>query len=89
MEETKARRTIVDTVESTGETLMALRDLRMLAPFTAPYLRNYPEEARERAGKELFYWITAREPTSALPITRAKLPPARWRKILMACSIKT
>jgi iron(III) transport system substrate-binding protein len=40
---------------------MALRDLRMLAPFVSPYARGYPEEARERAGKDLFYWVTARE----------------------------
>ena len=80
MEETKARRTIVDTVESTGETLMALRDLRMLAPFTAPYLRNYPEEARERAGKDLFYWITARESYVGFAYNKSKVPAAAVAK---------
>jgi iron(III) transport system substrate-binding protein len=74
MEEAKARRTIVDTLESTGETLMALRDLRMLAPFASPYLRNYPEEARERAGKDLFYWITARESYVGFGYNKSKVP---------------
>lgn len=74
MEETKARRAIVDTVESTGETLMALRDLRMLMPFASPHLRRYPEDAREMAGKDLFYWITARESYVGFGYNKSKIP---------------
>lgn len=74
MEETRARRAIVDAVESTGETLMALRDLRMLAPFHSPYQRNYPEDARERAGKDLFHWITARESYVGFGYNKNKIP---------------
>jgi iron(III) transport system substrate-binding protein len=80
MEETKARHNIVDALESTGETLMALRDLRMLAPFVSPYLRNYPEQARERAGKDLFYWITARESYVGFGYNKSKLPASAVAK---------
>jgi iron(III) transport system substrate-binding protein len=80
MEETKARRNIFDTVESTGETLMALRDLRMLAPFVSPYVRSYPEEARERAGKDLFYWVTARESYVGFGYNKSKVPAAAVAK---------
>lgn len=74
MEETRARRNLVDAIESTGETLMALRDLRMLTPFASPHSRNYPEEARERAGKDLFYWITARESYVGFGYNKTKIP---------------
>lgn len=80
MEETRARRNLVDTIESTGETLMALRDLRMLMPFTSPYLRNYPEDARERAGKDLFYWITARESYVGFGYNKSKIPASAVAK---------
>ena len=80
MEESKARRYLVDTVESTGETLMALRELKLLAPFTSPYLRSYPEAAREKAGKDLYYWITARESYVGFGYNKSKVPASALPK---------
>lgn len=74
MEETRARRALVDAIESTGETLMALRELRMLAPFHSSYVRNYPVDARELASKELLYWITARESYVGFGYNKTKIP---------------
>jgi len=80
MEESKARRYLVDAVESTGETLMALRELKLLAPFASPYIRTYPEDARERAGKDLYYWITARESYVGFGYNKSKLPASALPK---------
>jgi len=75
-EEANARRNIVDTVESTGEVLTALRNAKLLAPFNSPYLRNYPPAAKQRADKELYYWATARESYVGFGYNKSKLPPS-------------
>ena len=76
MEEANARRNIVDTVESTGEVLVALREGKLLALFNSPYLRNYPPAAKQRADKELYYWATARESYVGFGYNKSKLPPS-------------
>jgi iron(III) transport system substrate-binding protein len=74
IEETNARRNIVDTVESTGEVLAALREAKLLAPFNSPYLRNYPLAGKQRAEKELYYWAIARESYVGFGYNKSKLP---------------
>ena len=73
-EEARARRNIVDTLEGTGEVLAALREEKLLAPFTSPYFRNYPTVAKEKASSELYYWVTARESYVGFGYNRNKLP---------------
>ena len=75
-EEARARRNIVDTLEGTGEVLAALREAKLLAPFTSPHFRNYPPAAKQRADNELHYWATARESYVGFGYNKTKLPPS-------------
>jgi iron(III) transport system substrate-binding protein len=60
-EETKARRRIADTIETTEGNLIFMRDGKLLHPYDSPHLKSYPAEAKEAAGKGLYYWGLARE----------------------------
>jgi iron(III) transport system substrate-binding protein len=60
-EETKARRNIADAIETTEGNLMFMRDGKLLRPYDSPHLKAYPEDAKERAPKGLYYWGLARE----------------------------
>jgi iron(III) transport system substrate-binding protein len=60
-EEAKARRNIADTIETTEGNLMFMRDGKLLRPYDSPYLKAYPEDAKEPADKRFVYWALARE----------------------------
>ena len=59
--EAKAGRHIADAIETTPPGLMTFRDGQLLLPYTSPHLAGFPEDAKERASKNLVYWTTARE----------------------------
>ena len=59
--EAKARRHIADAIETTPPGLITFRDNQLLLPYTSPHLAAFPEDAKERASKNLVYWTTARE----------------------------
>lgn len=61
LSEFKARRYIVDTVESTPGALMTMRDENFFMPYTSPYLKNFPDSAKEAAKNGMVYWTTDRE----------------------------
>ncbi|MEX0804531.1 MAG: extracellular solute-binding protein [Candidatus Binatia bacterium] len=61
VEEAKAKRHIVDTVETTEGNLMFMRDLLLLQPYHSPHLASYPETAKEKAERGLYFWGIARE----------------------------
>jgi iron(III) transport system substrate-binding protein len=61
LSEYKARRYIVDTIESTPGALMSLRDEKFFMPYYSPYLKAYPDGAKEKAPGGLVYWTTDRE----------------------------
>lgn len=60
-EEYKARRYLVDAIETTEGNLMFMRDAGLLHPYNSPVLKNYPDDSKEEAGKGLYYWALARE----------------------------
>jgi iron(III) transport system substrate-binding protein len=60
-EEYKAGRFIADAIETTEGNLMFMRDSGLLQPYNSPVLKAYPDEAKEEAGKGLYYWALARE----------------------------
>ena len=74
-EEAKARRNIADALETTTDTLTSLRDAKLLAPFNSPYLRNYPQGARENAKQGLVFWAYARESYLGFAYNKSKIPP--------------
>lgn len=61
MEEAKARRHIVDTVETTEGNLMLMREAFLLRPYHSPHFASYPEEAKEKGERGLYFWAIARE----------------------------
>jgi iron(III) transport system substrate-binding protein len=60
-EEAKARRPIVDTIETTEGNLMFQRDAHLIRPYFSPHFAAYPTEAKEPAERGLYFWATARE----------------------------
>jgi hypothetical protein len=86
-QEAQARRNIVDALETTQDTLMSLGGARLLGAFNSPHIRNYPEQAREKADKGLFFWTIARESYVGLAYNKKKIPLLLFPKALKGCSI--
>jgi iron(III) transport system substrate-binding protein len=61
MEEAKAKKHIVDTVETTEGNLMLMRDAFLIRPYHSPHLASYPEDAKATAERGLYFWGIARE----------------------------
>ena len=59
--EAKARRHLVDAIETTLPGLLTFRDNQLLLPYTSPHLAGYSEDSREKAPKNLVYWTIDRE----------------------------
>jgi iron(III) transport system substrate-binding protein len=59
--EAKARRHIVDAIETTLPGLVTFRENQVLLPYSSPYLAAFPEDAKEKGPKNLVYWINVRE----------------------------
>jgi iron(III) transport system substrate-binding protein len=59
--EAKARRHIVDAIETTLPGLLTFRDNQVLLPYTSPHLAAFPDDAREKGPKNLVYWTNVRE----------------------------
>jgi iron(III) transport system substrate-binding protein len=75
-EEYKAGRNLVDTIETTEGNLMFMRDSRLLQPYNSPLLKAYPDDAKEPAGKGLYYWALARESYIGFTYNKNLLPAA-------------
>ena len=60
-EEAKAKRHIVDTVETTEANLMFMREAFLLRPYHSPHFASYPEDAKEKGERGLYFWGIARE----------------------------
>lgn len=71
-QEAQARRNIADVIETTQDTLMSLGTAKLFGAFNSPHIRNYPEQAREKADKGLFYWTIARESYVGLAYNKTK-----------------
>jgi len=61
IEEAKARRQIVDTIETTEPNLMFQRQAFLLRPYHSPHFAAYPNDAKQAGERGLFIWATARE----------------------------
>ena len=79
-EETKARRNIADAIETTEGNLMFMRDGKLLRPYDSPHLKAYPEDAKERAPKGLYYWALARESYIGFMYNKNLVPKAVAQK---------
>jgi iron(III) transport system substrate-binding protein len=61
IEESKAKRYIADTVETTEGNLLFMRDAFLLRPYHSPYFVSYPEDSKEKSERGLYFWAVARE----------------------------
>ena len=61
LQEAQAKRFLVDVIETTFPVLKVMQEYKLLAPYFSPHLAQYPDEAKEKAEKELVYWATDRE----------------------------
>ena len=75
-EEAQARRNIVDSLETTQDTLIALRMAGLLGAFNSPYVRQYPQEAQAKASRGLVYWVIARESYVGVAYNKKTIAPA-------------
>jgi iron(III) transport system substrate-binding protein len=73
-EEARASRNIADTIETTEGSLIFLRDEKLLRPYDSPHLDKYPEDGKERAGKNLVYWALARESYIGFTYNKSLVP---------------
>jgi len=76
MEEAKAKRPIVDTIETTEGNLMFQRDAMLIRPYYSPRFAAYPEEAKQAAEQGLYFWATARESYIGFAYNKNLLPKA-------------
>ena len=74
IEEGKARKSIVDTIETTEANLMFQRESFLLRPYHSPYFANYPEDAKVRGERGLYFWGTARESYIGFAYNKTLLP---------------
>ncbi len=59
--EAAAKRHLADAIETTLPGLLTFRDNQLLLPYTSPHLAGFPDDAREKAPKNLVYWTHVRE----------------------------
>src|SRR5262247_4508693 len=89
MEEAKAKRYIADTVETTEGNLMFMRDAYLLRPYHSPYFASYPEDAKEKGERGLYFGPSPASRTSALLTIRNCCPRTPYRKTTKACCIRS
>jgi len=75
-EESKAKRYIADTVETTEGNLMFMRDAFLLRPYHSPHFASYPEDAKEKGERGLYFWAIARESYIGFAYNKKLLPKA-------------
>ena len=73
-QENQARRPIGDVLETTLDTLLALRDSGLLMPFSSPYLGAYPPAAQAMTKNGLVLWVIARESYVGLAYNKKTIP---------------
>jgi len=74
LEESKAKRYIVDAVETTEGNLLFMRDSFLLRPYFSPHFASYPEDAKERGEPGLYFWGIARESYIGFAYNKKLLP---------------
>jgi len=74
--EAQAKQILADVLETTVPPLTYLRENKLLAPYTSPYLGKYPPSTKENAGRGLIYWAIDRETYSGVGYNTNLIPAA-------------
>ena len=88
VEEAKARRQIVDTIETTEPNLMFQRDAFLLRPYHSPHFAAIPMTPSIKANAVYISGRPLENPISALPTTKIFCPRKRFRKTTKVCSTR-
>jgi iron(III) transport system substrate-binding protein len=75
VEEAKARCPIFDAVETTEDSLMIAKASQLVRPYFSPYLDKYPDDAKEKADKNLIVWTTIRESYLGFGYNKTQVSP--------------
>jgi ABC-type Fe3+ transport system substrate-binding protein len=81
MEEAKAKKMIVDAVETTEANLMFMREAFLLRPYYSPHFASYPDDAKEKASAVSIFRESRENRTSALPTIRNFSPSRRGKSV--------
>ena len=76
LQEAEAKRSLVDTIETTFPILKVMQEEKLLARYFSPYLASYPDEVKQKAEKGLVYWATDRESYIGLAYNTNVIPPS-------------
>jgi iron(III) transport system substrate-binding protein len=76
LQEAQAKRHIVDSIETTFPILKVLQEYKLLTAYFSPHLAAYPDEVKEKTGKDLVYWATDRESYIGLAYNTHSIPAA-------------
>ena len=76
MTENQAKRFYMDALETTLPLQKLLHEGKMMTPFTSPHLTKYPDIAKRKADKGLYFWAVDRESYSGLAINKASITAA-------------
>jgi iron(III) transport system substrate-binding protein len=74
LSEAQAKKYLMDVAESSLPLLMLMQALKLIQPFTNPYVVKLIPDAREDAGKGAVYWGTVRESYMGFAYNKNKLP---------------
>ena len=84
--ESQAKRYIVDTIETTIPLLKLLKDNSMLVPYYFPTQAKFPDNTKEKTGKDLVFWAIDRESHIGLAYNKnslaSKLAPRNYDGLL-------
>ena len=84
--ESQAQRYIVDTIETTIPLLKLLKENSMLVPYYFPTQAKFPDNTKEKTGKDLVFWAIDRESHIGLAYNKnsisAQLAPRNYEGLL-------
>ncbi|MET0502577.1 MAG: extracellular solute-binding protein [Candidatus Binatia bacterium] len=72
--EAQAKRFLMDALETTLPLLKLLHENKMMTAFTSPHLGKYPDEAKRKADRGLYFWAVDRESYSSLAVNTKSFP---------------
>jgi iron(III) transport system substrate-binding protein len=72
--EAQAKKYLMDVAESSLPLLMLMQALKLIQPFTNPYIGRLIPDAREDTGKGTIFWGTVRESYIGFAYNKNKLP---------------
>ena len=87
-EESKAKNISPTPSKPPEGNLMFMRDAFLLRPYFSPHFASYPEDAKEKGERGLYFWAIARESYIGFAYNTKLLPKSAVPKIMKGCSTR-